>query len=218
MTIAVEIDNIIRDNNSQALKYFIKDYDPSFDEDSADLNCTSLIDELPFTSKEGKKYFKELDYPYELFGCARTISKHIHVELSDWLDEHEDVKVIYFSTNTSDLIIQSTYFFLSKGSRVKTVMFLDDPKNIWEFCDIAITINKDVVDSKPNNKQVIVIAKSDNKNLQEKADTIYNTFHDFLIDKPFDAKILKSAVKKTSIKNKIFNLPIKFRLPWMNQK
>ena len=184
MRIAVELNNIVRDHNAQVLKYYRKEIDPAFDDDKVDMKCTDLLEELPF-SNAARKTFKEIDFPYELFGCAKPVSKHIHVNLTDWLDKYEDVEVIYFSLNESSLMIQSTYFFLSKGSRVKTMLFLDDPKKIWDFCDVAVTTNRHIVNSKPSDKKVIVITRSDNRVLQKKADIVYDKFIDLLNDKKF---------------------------------
>lgn len=95
MIIAVELNNIIRDFNNQVLKYYCKEYDEDALDD-VDLKCTDLLSVIPFESQEARKTFKEIDYPYELYGCAKTMHKHLHVELSDWLDEHEDIEIIYF--------------------------------------------------------------------------------------------------------------------------
>lgn len=218
MRIAIEIDNIVRDNNSQALKYYRKGFDPSFDEE-VDLNCTDLLSILPFPSKESRSVFKEIDYPYELFGCANTCYKHLHVELEDWLEEHEDDEIIYFALDESRLMIQSTYFFLSKGSRVRTVIFPKNPEEIWKYCDVAITINKGVIDSKPEDKKVILIKKSDNTELLEKADMVYESLIDLLRDEDFmksnvnNQKVIETNKNKEisifgKIKEKIFNFKI----------
>lgn len=193
MRIAVELNNIIRDYNNQLLKYYHKSIDPTFDEDEIDMKCSDLLEHLPFENNAAKKTFKEIDFPYELFGCAKTVSKHLHVNLSDWLEDNPDVEVIYFSLNESNLMTQSTYFFLSKGSRVKTMMFLEDPKKIWDFCDVAVTLNKEIVNSKPENKKVVVINRSDNFELQKKADLNYDKFVDILNDKNFFKKLLKTT-------------------------
>lgn len=211
MRIAVELNNIVRDYNNQILKYYHKGIDPSFDEDTIDMKCTDLLEVLPFENNGLKKTFKEIDYPYELFGCAKTVSKHLHINLSDWLEDHPDDEIIYFSLNESNLMIQSTYFFLSKGSRVKTMIFLNDPKKIWEFCDIAITINKEIVKSKPEDKKVIVINRSDNMELQRKADLTYDKFVDILNDKNLS---LKLCLDKTGTKNKIIKKIKKLLSVW----
>lgn len=207
MRIAVELNNIIRDYNKQLLKYYKKGINPAFDDETVDLKCTDLMEHLPFENNAAKRTFKEIDYPYELFGCARTTNKHLHVMLSDWLDINDDIEVIYFSLKESNLMIQSTYFFLSKGSRVKTMLFLDNPEKIWNYCDVAVTLNKEVVDSKPEDKKVIVINKSDNITLQKKADAVYDEFSDILSDKHFRRRFKKKLYLE--IKDKIKGI-----LPW----
>lgn len=199
MIIAVELNNIIRDFNNQVLKYYCKEYDEDALDD-VDLKCTDLLSVIPFESQEARKTFKEIDYPYELYGCAKTMHKHLHVELSDWLDEHEDIEIIYFSLNESDLMVQSTYFFLSKGSRVRTMIFPKKPEEIWNYCDVAVTLNKKIVDSKPQDKKVIVIKKSDNKQLQNKANLVYNDFISILKDEEFEEKIRINNKQDNKIK------------------
>lgn len=189
MRIAIELNNIVRDYNSQVLKYYIKEYDPRFDDSDVDLNCTDILEKLPFKSKSKKKTFKEVDYPYELFGCARTMSMHLHVNVSDWLEYNPEIELIYFTTNENNLMTQSTYFFLSKGSRTKTMMFLDKPEDIWEHCDIAVTINKNVVNSKPDDKKVVVIERSDNKKIRDKADLVYSNLEALINDETFKEKL-----------------------------
>ena len=200
MRIAIEIDNIIRNNNNQALRYYRKGIDNFFDEE-VDLDCTDLLSKLPFTSKEDMSVFREIDYPYELFGCANTCHKHLHVEMKDWMDEHENCEVIYFALDESNLIIQSTYFFLSKGSRVREVIFPKKPEDIWNYCDVAVTINKEVVESKPEGKTVIVINKSDNKELQEKADKCYNNILELLKDETFGCDDKNAAIPLIAYNN-----------------
>ena len=197
MRIAIEIDNIIRDNNSQALKYYKKGIDNFFDED-VDMNCSDLLSRLPFESKDALKTFRNIDYPYELFGCASTCRKHLHVEVKDWLDEHKDDEIVYFALNESNLVIQSTYFFLSKGSKVREVVFPKKAEDIWNYCDMAITINDAVVDSKPIDKSVIVIRKTDNEKLQAKADGVYDNVVEALYEHDF--KATKEPKKQSWIK------------------
>lgn len=213
MRIAVELNNIVRDFNSQVLKYYRKEIDPSFDDSKIDLKVTNLLDELPFKNQAERNTFKQIDFPYELYGCAKTTSKHLHVNLSDWLDENEGVEVTYFSIGESNLMIQSTYFFLSKGSRVKTMKFIDNPKEIWDDHDVVVTLNKEIVNSKPSDKKVIVIKKNDNEDLQKKADVVYEKFIEILADKDLYKKLVCSR-PKISFKNKLTNKINKI-LPWV---
>lgn len=207
MKIAIELNNIVRDFNTQVLKYYVKDIDPMFDDEKVDMESTDILPSLPFKSKKERKIFKEIDYPYELFGCAKTMSKHLHVEVEKWLEEHKDDEIIYFSLNERDLTIQSTFFFLSKGSRVRTILFPKKPKDIWNYCDVAVTLNKDVVKSKPVGKKCVLIKKTDNKNLEIKVDAAYESLDDLLNDKDFNAKLEAQAEdnQQTNFLRKIFN-------------
>ena len=111
MRIAIELDNIVRDNNAQALKYYWKGYDNNFDED-VDLGCSDLLSMLPFKSNKARKEFREIDYPYELFGCAKTTQKNLHVEMEDWMESNEDIEVIYFSLHRLNLYSSTHYWQL----------------------------------------------------------------------------------------------------------
>lgn len=207
MKIAIELNNIVRDFNAQVLKYYIKDIDPLFDDENIDLNSTDILSVLPFKTKKDRKTFREIDYPYELFGCARTTSKHLHVDIEKWLEEHKDDEVIYFSLNERDLTIQSTFFFLSKGSRVRNVLFPKNAKDIWNYCDVAVTLNKDVVKTKPTDKKCVLIKKTDNQKLEPYADVAYESLNDLLNDENFGTK-LEYQTKRKNFLNKI--LPIRW--------
>lgn len=207
MVIAIELNNIVRDYNTQLLKYYRKAYDANFDDENMDLNCTDLLPLLPFKSNKERKIFKEIDYPYELFGCARTTSRHLHVEITDWLSENEDIEVIYFSLGESGLMIQSTYFFLSKGSKIRTMIFPKNAKDIWNYCDVAVTLNKEVVDSKPDDKKVILIEKNDNKQLKKKVNLVYPSLYKLINDKDLKVKLDNSKTNKNNF--------IKKHLQWL---
>ena len=87
MKIAVELNNIVRDYNAQLLKYYRKAFDADYEDENLDLDCSDLLYHLPFNSEKERKTFKEIDYPYELFGCAKTTHKHLHVGVSEWLEK-----------------------------------------------------------------------------------------------------------------------------------
>lgn len=204
MRIAIELNNIVRDVNTQALKYFIKGYDKNFDDEKVDKNCTDLLNTLPFKNKADRAAFRTIDYPYELYGCARTMHKHLHVEVDDWNEENDDVEIIYFSLNETRLTIQSTYFFLSKGSRVRTVIFPKKAKDIWDYCDVVITTNKDVVNSKPENKVAIVIKKNDNLPLQKQANLVYDNLLSIFHDTEFRNKLSDNNCNENKTETKHF--------------
>ena len=119
MKIGIELNHIIRDVNSQMLKYYVKDIDKTFNEKNVEKNLVSFIDTLGFKSKKAKDNFLYIDYPYEIFGCAKTMHRNTGVMLNNWLEELDNKgigceSVSIFSLKENALSIQSTYYFLSK--------------------------------------------------------------------------------------------------------
>ena len=204
MRIAIELNNVLRDFNFQVMKYYLRDINPSFDETTVDKNCVNILDYLPFKGlKTTKNEFVYIDYPYELFGCAKTTSKHLHTEMYDWIDGMEDVEVILFSLDEKALTIQSTYFFLSKGNKTREMVFPKKPRDIWNYCDVAITTNKEVIQTKPFDKQTILIRKCDNKEWESWCNFAYDDFLSVMRDKDFLRKIKGETLDKSNTLSKI---------------
>ena len=210
MKIGIELNNIVRDLNKQIIKYYKKDINQSFDDKNVNYNVTNIIDSIDFKSKKAKFEYMYVDYPYEIFGCAPTTHRNLAVTINNWLvslgnkeDEKYDVKL--FSLKEEALSIQSTYYFLSKiGCRVREMFFPKDGIEMWDKCDVIITLNERIIDNKPEGKVVVLINKDDNKNLQEKVDLHYDSLFDLLSDTEFINKVKQiEGVKKTSFLQKI---------------
>lgn len=71
---------------------------------------------------------------------------------------------------------------------------------MWEKCDVIITTNKHIVKSKPENKKVVLIKTSDNQNLIDKCDLVYDSLYDLLEDSEF---LNKSKIDEPSIFSKL---------------
>lgn len=132
------------------------------------------------------------DYPYELFGCANPINKDLPSKINTWLYnitnyEKEDVRVIYFSLYEDALTIQSTYFFLSKiGTRVRTMLFPKDIKEIYKVADCIVTTNKDILVKSPRKtKRVLINNNGTNKKQATKRMINYDSLDDLINDKNF---------------------------------
>ena len=219
MVFAIELNNIVRDINTQIVKYYKKDIDKTFDDSELKKKCNNFIPKIPFKTKKDRNKFMYEDYPYEIFGCARVMERNIVnsiIEFEDKLNDLDDgntYEVIHFSLKEIALTIQSSFYFLSKiGSRVRKVLFPKNGKDIWNECDVAITTNESIVKSKPKGKVVILIRTIDNTNAEEKADLVYDKLSDLLNDDDFISKIkmIMSTDNKISfvgkVKNNILNL------------
>ena len=210
MKIGIELNNIVRDLNKQIIKYYKKDINQSFDDKNVNYNVTNVIDSIDFKSKKAKFEYMYVDYPYEIFGCATTTHRNLAVTINNWLislgnkeDDKYDVKL--FSLKEEALSIQSTYYFLSKiGCRVREMFFPKDGVEMWDKCDVIITLNERIIDNKPEGKVVVLINKDDNKNLQGKVDLHYDSLFDLISDTEFINKVKQiEGVKKTSFIQKI---------------
>lgn len=210
MKIGIELNNIVRDLNKQIIKYYKKDINQSFDDKNVNYNVTNVIDSIDFKSKKAKFEYMYVDYPYEIFGCAPTTHRNLAVTINNWLislgnkeDDRYDVKL--FSLKEEALSIQSTYYFLSKiGCRVREMFFPKDGIEMWDKCDVIITLNERIIDNKPEGKVVVLINKDDNKNLQGKVDLHYDSLFDLISDTEFINKVKQiEGVKKTSFLQKI---------------
>ena len=188
--IGIELNGVIRNVNKQILKYYQKDVDPSIDLDEID-EKDDVFKYAKFDSNKSKNEFIYIDYPYEIFGCAKTIDKDLPVEINNWMvemtnREDEEFMIVYYSLNEEYLTIQSSYFFLSKiGTRVREVFFPRDINEIWNRCDVVITANDDVLKAKPSDKKSVKIINTVNKDSDVKGDFEYDSMSSVIKDNNF---------------------------------
>lgn len=212
MKIGIEMNHIIRDINSQILKYYVKDIDKKFDENKVSKNVVKFIDTLGFKSKKAKENFLYIDYPYEIFGCANTIHRNSSQMLNQWLIDLDNQgfngeDVCLFSLKENALTIQSSYYFLSKiGCRIRNVFFPKNGVDMWDKCDVIITTDDRIIKNKPDGKKVVLIMTKDNSHLSPLCDLSYSSFEEIIDDKEFLKMIEDNGGKKgffSRLKNKI---------------
>ena len=197
ITIGVELNDVVRDIKKQMLKYFKKefgsDYDPDDIESSEDIFEKGYI---KFNSKKDEKNFIYIDYPYELFGCAKPMKKNLPTKINQWLTDmsnidDEEFRVIYFSMDEEALTIQSSFFFLSKiGTRVREVLF---PQNIDEIkgkFDFVVSANNDIINKLGENGVKTIKIKKD-WNTETKCDFEFDSLSDVVDDENFLNKIVE---------------------------
>ena len=102
MTIGIELNHVVRNINGQMLKYYAKDIDPSIDIEEINDKEDVLEKYLKFPSKHDKNEFIYIDYPYEIFGCAKTMEKNLPTSITNWLSdisdiEDKEIKIIFYS-------------------------------------------------------------------------------------------------------------------------
>lgn len=187
--IAIELNHVLRNVNKQILKYYQKDIDPELDIEDID-EKDDVFKYVDFDGKKSRNEFIYIDYPYEIFGCAKTMTKNLPTEMNNWLSEltnyeDDDVYVFFYSLDEEALTIQSSYFFLSKiGTRVRKIIFPQSIEELKGECDVIITANENVVKEFAGDENVykILINRPTNEELKEKSDKNYDSLSDVLND------------------------------------
>ena len=199
ITIAIELNHVVRNVNKQILKYYQKDIKPELDVDNID-EKDDVFKYAEFDSKRDRNEFVYIDYPYEIFGCAKPMDKNLPTKINNWLaslanEEDEAYNVIYYALNEEALTIQSSFFFLSKiGTRVREVLFPFEPKEIIDRADVVITSNSSIIDeANGSNAKVVLINRPTNKDAKDKAFLSYDSLADLINDSDFLKKINKNG-------------------------
>lgn len=193
--IGFEISYVIRDIDSQILKYYCKDIDKTFDDELFHPKEDYIFDVINFKSKSLMNKFLHIDYPFEIFGCARTYGLNLANTINMWLEdlekrEDDTYKACAFGLRESELVMQGSMYFLSKSPcRFREIKFPEDGKDIWDDCDVVVSVDERVAETKPEGKKLVLIKYGWNKDLEKYADLCYDSLDEMLNDKEFFEKI-----------------------------
>jgi hypothetical protein len=200
ITIGIELNNVFRNINKQIIKYYGRDYANDYDTDNIDDNDDVFETYAKFDSIRERKGFLYIDYPYEIYGCAKTMTKDLQVEFNGWLNEltnieDDEIRVVLFSLEEEALTIQSTLFFLSRmGTRVREIIFPKDISELDGKFDVVVTANNDILENIDINVGTKVkINRKWNKDVM--SDCSYDSLSDFISDKEMLNKIILSFKK-----------------------
>lgn len=188
MRIAIDLNDVIRDYTRQFYKMYKKVIDPDFEIDYDDVTDHDFMKVFPFENKDAYNRFVYEDCPYEIFGRAEIMERKLSTEMNLWVqntmrnfDEGKNPDLLLVSPFEMGLTIQSTLAFLSRiGTRVREYYFPIDSKTIWDKCDILITANPKLIESKPEGKIVFKIDAPYNKDV--KGDYDFETFRELIAD------------------------------------
>lgn len=186
MKIAIDINDVVRDYSNNFVRYYIEGYDHEFDLTDFEFWSNDMQAVFPFKSQQSYFNFVYNDFAFELYGKCGTCTKNISAELNDWaektvkeMDVDEDIELMFVSPMEYGLSIGNTYFFLSKiGTKIREVYFPVDSSSIWEKCDVLITANPKLLESKPEGKISIKIKTDYNK--ESEADHTYKDLSTFI--------------------------------------
>lgn len=139
----------------------------------ADLFLFKKSEEVKLTPKEVYNRFLYEDYLFEIYGAATMMYKGMDVHLTKFYEKYgEQVDFVLISRENRQTI-PPTLFFLSKIlSRFQHYRFVETYEEMWNYVDILITTNPDILDAgtpdeKDINKHVIKILRPYNKDCQD---------------------------------------------------
>lgn len=186
MKIAIDINDVVRDYSNNFVRYYIEGYDHEFDLTDFEFWSNDMQAVFPFKSQQSYFNFVYNDFAFELYGKCGTCTKNISAELNDWvektvkeMDVDEDIELMFVSPMEYGLSIGNTYFFLSKiGTKIREAYFPVDSSSIWEKCDVLITANPKLLETKPEGKISIKIRADYNK--ESEADHTYKDLSTFI--------------------------------------
>lgn len=186
MTLAIDINDVIRDNMFQFRYIYQKYVDSSFEIDLNDIDTYNMMDHYPFGDENELNQFKYIDYAFELYGRAEACDKRLPYALNDYLEKtlkdlDEVPNVILFSPFEIGLTIQSTFSFLSARTiRAREIYFPIDSMTIYDRADVVITAQPSLIENCPEDKTVIKIVKPYNKEIETKYS--FNSMMDVIND------------------------------------
>ena len=197
MRICITLDDVLRAKTYQFGKIYKKNIDPDVELENLDMSSGDFQKIFGFKNKKEFDKFLYEDSAFEIFGEAPECSKMLGKSLNLWqlsLEDDDDItepiELILSNTREFNQSIGFSYFFLSKlATRIRNVFFPKDHSDIWERCDILITADAKLLESKPDGKVAIKIVSDYNKNCP--ADYEYNSMLEFINDKEIIHKILK---------------------------
>lgn len=137
------------------------------------------------------------DYCFEIFGAAPLYYYNINVDVNNLYNKYKDnINLVVLSVENY-YTISPTLFFLSKSMiKFKNIHFVDNPLDMWKFCDILITTDPSILSyGEPWSKKLIKVVRPYNENIKVGSLCI-NNINDLLDNQKFE-KLIK--IKKNKL-------------------
>ncbi len=166
MVISISINGVLRDILGKFEEVYEKYNDKKV---KSPVITPNLMEYVDFKNDEELLDFLYNDATMEIFGQAKEIENNI---ISHLVDLYKEMPIDYKLRIVSDDLGKSkaaTLWFLSKyGLVCDEIIFYNTNtiKELWDNTDIFITVDKDVIESKPKNKKLIIIDKCYNQKME----------------------------------------------------
>lgn len=174
----INITGVLRDTYAKAAseyrKYYIETELEEGEEEPFEydmvlpVNTDDLSNHFKFQSEDEMKYFFFVEFAIEIFGHSAPVYNGVFRDLAELMKDNDDWEI----TIVSDEVGKgkpSSLFFLSKNTcYVDNYRFYkkDNVEEMWNECDVWITTECDVINTKPEGKTVVKVETEYNKDLK----------------------------------------------------
>ena len=187
-TIAVDLNDVIRDYTHQFINCYKKILDPTLEIKYEDVTDFDFAKIFPFSTREEYQQFRYYDAAFELHARADIMDDKLPGAMNNWffnvlknLDVDDDPNIIIFSPLESNLTIQSSLSYLAANNcRVREYYFPMDSTTIYDRADIVITANPNLIEACPEGKTVVKINAPYNQEVE--TEYTYDSFMDVIND------------------------------------
>jgi hypothetical protein len=174
----ISINGVLRDTISKYSAEYRKYYiETELEEDSNDdfeydmvLPVTSqdLLSHYKFQDEKEFDYFRFIEFAIEIFGHAAPVYSGVFKDLAEINQEKEDWEITIVSDEKAKGK-PASLFFLSKNScYVNNYKFYntEDAANMWSNCDLWVTSDTNIINSKPEDKEVVMVEYTTNVDVE----------------------------------------------------
>ena len=125
------------------------------------IDTENLMNNYKFDTQFNFDKFVNEDYNFQILGTANSFPKAFdHLMRVQGFGEANKMFDTFLVSKENGKSVTSTMHFLSKSaSRIRNIKFIDDNKDVWNFCDVVVTDLPEILDSKPEGKISIKINK-----------------------------------------------------------
>ena len=186
MTIAVDINDVVRDFTREFILTYEKHVDQNYDINVSDVKDFDLFKLFPFKGRREYERFRYEDFAWDIYQKANPCNANIAASINMWKydilgDLDEDVNVMLFSPFETDETMVATYTFLAQNKiTARELYFPIDSITIYDKADIVITANPRLIENVPEGKKVIKVKTSYNEDVE--AEYAFDSLKDIIHD------------------------------------
>lgn len=186
--VAISIDDVLREKTKKICDLVKAKRDPEFDAEKIDFKGKEYHEALGFKTKLEFNKFVYEDYALEIFGSADTSCDNLasifnlwHLNVNNNEEIDEQIEVVLVNSMEYNASIGFTYFFLSRiASRVREVYLPLTSVSIWDQCDVLVTADLKLLETRPDGKVVVKIKQKYNEDSSFANGGEFTSFKEFI--------------------------------------